>query len=339
MVPTVSQVFASARGHLGDTVVPGGQIFRDNFLINNGHWAAAYEALYRWLSRNGAKAVRRSKYFNLAANQASITPAGMGITDMGEPQDIWDRQVDKTLTATGVVVNAASAGVSPSVDLTIAGHGLLAGAQVVTFGFGMDSATVTDSVNAEWTIAVPDVNTVRLLGCETEDLGNAATATGILSTGTQAFPVSPVARTYELDNVQLTSQNSCLLAWTFENGYFRFIPANAIRQLKISYMISGVAPDAGTVGIDDSRDALALFVAASAAASKFGASGKLATGLFIRAIGNAAGDTTMIRGGAFYELAQLGLKVLTGDRIRQPRYKPRRNIGPYPSVGIGYRSN
>lgn len=338
MIPTASQVFASARGHLGDTAVPGGQIFKDNFLIDQGHWPLAYDSLCSWLDRNGNKALRKMRFFNLPANISSISATGMGITDMGKPQDVWDRQISATLTATSVVINAASAGVAPSVDLTIASHGLAAGAQVVAFGFGMDTATVTDSVNGMWTIAVPNSNTVRLLGCETEDLGSAATATGVVSTGAQAFNTDPIPRRYELDSAPLTTQASQLTAWTFENGAFKFYPSSSARQIKIAYMISGnTLVGSASVGIDGSLAALSLFTAASAAASK-GFAGK-ARSLFMRAIGNTDGDTTNVRGGAFYELAQIGLQVLTGDRIRQPRYRVKRNVGPYSisgSYGLGY---
>lgn len=335
MIPTVAQVFDSARGHLGDTGTPGGGIFKDNWLIQNGHWGAAYDALYRYLDRNANKALRCTKYYNLPAYTSYVKPAGIGIDNMGKPLEIYERGVDSIFPAVIAAFNARSAGVPPSVDLTINTHGLLSnGDQVVTFGFGLEENLVSDDINGQWSITID--GTVRLLGCEATNLGSGEGASGILSTGQNAFPAVPLIQDYELQGEANSIASGQLSRWTWENGAFRFIPATAQRQIKIVFDLSGAAPLSGSVGIDDSRDALALFVAASAAASKTGPSGR-AAGLWMRAIGNQTGDTTNVDGGAFLELAQLGLQAINQTQVQVPPYRQRRN-GPgfAPWGGYGY---
>lgn len=335
MIPTVEQILTTARGHAGDTAVPGGQIFKDDWLISNQHWSNAYDALFRWLDRNSFRGLRRTVYFNLPANTSYATPAGLGIANMGKPLAIYERTVALTFTGTIAAINAAGVGTLPSVDLTIPGNGMLTGQQVVTFGFGQTADTVTDDINGQWTITVLDPNTVRLSGCAPVDLGSAVGSTGIVSTGNNDWPATPMNQVYDLQGQQIKVSSGQICVWEWASGAFYFVPASQIRQLKIVFSLSGSAPSSGSVGIDDSRDALGLFVAASAVQSKNGP-GPKAQALWMRAIGNGTGDTLHIVGGAFSELASLGLQEINGTVTRSPRYRPKRNVGAYPWGGIGY---
>lgn len=324
MIPQVSDIFADARVHLGDTAVPGGSLFTDAFLSK--YWGNSYRALYRWLDRNANKTLRRSSYFILPPNTSYVTPAGMGILNMGKPQDIYDRGVANASPVTIVAVNAATTGVPPSVDLTWNSHGLSSGAEVVTFGF----TTMTDEINGSFNINVVDANTIRLLGCPAVALTGSTDigSTGEASTGQSPFPSIALIQLFDIESWPVSTQASQLTFWKWESGAFRFLPSSVRRQIRIVYMLSGAPPIDGIVAIDDCLDALALYMAGAAAAAK-GLGGKAAS-LFMRAVGNESGDTTNIKGGAFYELAQIGLQQLTQQRIVIPRYRPKRNTGPYP---------
>lgn len=328
MIPLVSDVFALARVHIGDTAVSGGQVATDTMLLR--YWPNAWNSLYRWLDRNNNKRLKRTQFYNVPANTSYLMPADIGIKNMGKPEAIWDRTIQSTFTATVLTVNAATSSVPSFTDLTITAHGLVAGQQVVAFGFGRTVSTISDDINADWYINVPDANTIRLNGCPAVSLGSAVGQTGIVSTGAETFPAIPIQQLYEFDSpaLQLNAAGQRITNWLWENGTIRVTPCTSARQIKVSYMLSGNPPLLTTtsVGLDDAGDALSLFLAATFAAAK-GYAGK-AESLFMRAVGNVSGDTTNIEGGAFYELAQLGAQEINRTRIVIPRYRPRRNVGP-----------
>jgi hypothetical protein len=257
-------------------------------------------------------------------------PADIGIANMGKPEAIWDRTIQSTFTATVLTVNAATASVPSFTDLTITAHGLAAGQQVVAFGFGRTASTISDDINADWYIGVPDANTIRLNGCPAVNLTGAIGSTGIISTGSETFPSKPANQVYQFDTIalQLNAAGQRITDWCWENGTIRITPCTSARQIKISYMLSGNPPLVTTlsVGLDDAGDALSLYLAGALAAAK--ASRGKAESLFMRAVGNPSGDTTNVLGGAFYELAQLGAQELNRTQIVIPRYRPRRNVGP-----------
>jgi len=324
VIPQVIDVFELARVHLGDTAVPGGQIAQATLLQR--YWPNAWNSLYRYLDRNNNKRLRRTQYYNVPANTSNLLPADIGISNMGRPESIYDRTISATLTATVLTVNAAALGVPSFVDLTSAAHGLRAGQQVLAFGFGLTPATISDDINSDWYIGVPDANTIRLNGCAATDLGSAVGSTGIITTGSGTFPNTPIKQLFDIESFPLNAAGQSLTQWKWENGVIKIVPSTTARQIKIVYMLSGNAPLDGSTGIDDCADALSLFLAATIAAAK-GFANK-AQSLFMRALGNPSGDTTNIEGGAFYELAQLGAQELNRTQIVVPRYRQRRNVGP-----------
>lgn len=323
MIPSASDIFALARDHLGDTSKPGGQIFQDNFLLQ--FWPDAYSTLYRYLDKNANRLLRSNKYFNLPAFTSYVTPAGLGISNMGKPLEVRDRAVANTWTGTIATINVAGVGVPPSIDVTTSSpHGLASGAQVVAFGF----TGVTDDINDSWYVSVLDATNIRLLGCGALDLGSGVGSTGIISTGSGEFPSDPLNQLFDINALPLAAANGQLSQYLWQGGAFRFIPANVVRQIKVTFMLSGNPPvDIGSpIGIDDSLSALSLFLAASAASGKGPFKGKMET-LFMRAVGNNSGDETNVRGGAFYSLAQIGLQALQETRVVMLRYRRKRNVG------------
>lgn len=329
MIPTVVQCTNLTRSIIGDTFVPGGTIFTDNFLIP--YFSEAYSALLGYLSRNGAKSLRKDYYFNLPANTSSATPAGLGINNNTSPEEIYDRPIATSLTGVIAAVNDASTGSLPSVDVTVTGHPYASGMNVVTFGFS--TANITDDINSEWTITVLDANTIRLNGCGAQEVvgGTAVGTAGVVSTGSQPFSDCPLQQVYDTGSLPLTSQLGQLSSWMWQNGYFRFVPSTNPRQIKIDVALSGSAPNSGSVGIDDSLSALAFYTAASAGAAKRPAA--QVQSWWMRAIGNPSGDMDNVVGGAFRALARQAARNLNNSRITMPRFREKRNTGPNNGFG------
>lgn len=331
MIPQVIDIYQQSRFHLGDTQVPGGQLFNDNYL--RPHFSAAYMALYRWLSRNGAKGLRKDYYFNLKANTSQATPLDLGIANNGKPQEIYERTIGSTFLGSIAAINASSAGTLPSIQITINGHNFVNGSVIVTFGFS--TADITDDINSEFTVTIVDANNILLNGCSAKEVtgGTAVGTTGYVSAGSEPFGDIPLQQAYDIGALPLNSSLGQLTVWMWQNGYFRFVPATIDRQIKINVALSSAPPNAGSVGIDDSLDALALFTAASAGASKRPAA--MCQALWMRAIGNTSGDTMKIMGGQFYELAQSAILAINNSRVQQPRFRSKRNTGPNNGFGYG----
>lgn len=324
MIPQVADVYELARIHLGDTAVPGGQIGTNPTLQR--FWPSAWNSLYSYLDRNNNKRLRRTQFYNVPAYTSYLLPADIGIANMGRPEAIYDRTIQSTFAAVVLTVNAATSGVPSFIDITITAHGLSAGQQVVAFGFGRDADTITDDINADWYISVPDANTIRLNGCGATDLGSAVGSTGIISTGSEPFSIDPVPQLFDIESFPLNAGGGKLSQWMWANGIIRFVPSTSARQIRISYLLSGNPPLSGSTGMDDCGEALSLYLAGVVAAAK-SFSGK-SQSLFLRAVGNPSGDTVNVMGGAFYALAQLGAQEINRTQIVVGRYRPRRNVGP-----------
>jgi hypothetical protein len=316
--------------HLGDTEVPGGQWAQDNYL--QPFVSSSYQSLYRWLQRNHAQLVRRTSYFNLPVNTSYLTPTDAGIANLGQPENIFQRKAGTTWTGTVAAINAGTPGQSVStVDITISDTSALSsGQQVLAFGFvGSATATpatnISDDINDLWTITLVDGTTIRLNGCSA--FGEVG-ATGIISTGAEQWPNAPISRLYDFSGSEFQNnvQSGQIQFWYWNLGVMRFTPCSEIRQLKIVYDLSGTAPTSGTIGINDSLDALAAMTAALAARSKFGDSATCQE-LFMRAVGNPTGDTSAITGGYFAELAQIETQNLQKVRVVMPPFRNKRNAG------------
>ena len=202
MIPTGEQIAETARlVYLGDTEVPGGQLYPNGILgpaVNS-----AFRVLMDNLMRTDDRHPRRMAFYNLPAYTTSITPADMGISNMGGPKEIWHRSVGTTWAATIAAFNAKTNTTPSSVDLTLTGGvgSLVTGSQIVTFNFGSD---VTQDINDLWHVQVVDSNTIRLLGCAAQDATGAAVGTtGVVSNSPEDYSQDPnsTQRLEVLDNV------------------------------------------------------------------------------------------------------------------------------------------
>ena len=334
MIPDVEDVYVLARMHLGDTQIPGGQWALNNYL--QPFFNSSYQTLFRWLQRNHAQLTRRTSYFNLPINTSYLKPSDAGINNLGQPEDIFQRKAGTSYDGTIAAINEGIPGQTvSSIDITISStSGLSSGQQVLTFGFFGDASAgtdISDDVNDLWTITVVDGTTIRLNGCAA--FGNTG-ATGIVAIGAENWPNTPVKKLLDFGEDEFANQvqSGQIQYWYWNLGVMRFTPCDQIRQLKIIYDLSGTAPTSGTIGMNDSLDALAAMTAALAARSKFGDNATCQE-LFMRAVGNPTGDTSAITGGYFAELAQIETQNLQKVRVVMQRYRQKRNTGwGYPSI-------
>jgi len=326
MIPTGSMIAETARlVYLGDTEVPGGQIFTDSILqpsINS-----AFRTLMDNLRRSDDRTPRRMGFYNLPAYTTSLTPADMGIANMGGPKELWHRSVGSTYSATVAAFNDKTNTTPRSVDLTISGgtSSFSAGAQVVTFNF---DSSVTQDINDMWHIQVVDANTIRLLGCAAQDAdGDGVGTTGVVSTSPEDYSPQPNAtlRLEIQDNIGGAS--TTISEWAWKDGRFRFPPCTSARQLKILYMISGDPPlNLGDpYGIDNSLDFLASYAAGLAANMK-GYKG-MAGDIFRLAVGREDGDPKDGDAGFLGQYMRPQVKQQQNVRVVMPPFRYKRNTG------------
>lgn len=326
MVPTGSQVGEACRlVYLGDTEIPGGQIYTDSFLqpsINS-----AYRILYDTLARADHRIPRRMAYYNLPAYTTSLTPADIGISNMGGPKELWHRSVGSTFQATIAAFNIKTNTTPSSVDLTLAGGvgSLSQGAQVVTFNF---DSNVTQDINDMWHVEIVDANTIRLLGCSALDAtGSGVGTTGVVSTSPETYSVEPNSTLRMEVQDPVGGASTTIGEWCWKDSRFRFPPCTSARQLKILYMISGDPPVnlSDSYGIDNSLDFLAAYASGLAANAK-GAAGT-AERVFQLAVGNSTGDPGDGDVGFLGQYMRPQVKIQQNVRVVMPPFRQKRNTG------------
>ncbi len=313
MIPNLQQVFDRARSLIGDTEVPGGGVWTNGALQE--HFAVAYEALFDRMAQNDVRRVRRQSYYVLPAHTSYLSPATMGITNMGEPKQLFERN-----HGTAWAVSGATLG-SGYVDLTTATHTLASGANIIVYGVG----GLSDDVNDSWTITVPGSTSVRLNGCVAT---GTYTSGGAVANAPGDWPDTPLDLIGEIPN--MPSPGDSLGYWAWIGDACRFYPRSSACQIKLLYLISATAPsDAdASIGIDGSLNFLSHFTAGSALSAK-GTSTEGAK-LLARACGNGVGDLSGPTGGMLHQLLAPAIKAKQWERIQLPRFREKRNVGSFP---------
>ncbi len=252
MIPTVAQIFSAARGTLGDTQIAAGEVFTDAIL--SPHFAVAYAELWRALQNVQSPLVQREAYWNVPANTGVVAPSTMFIANLGEPLIVEERG---GMTSWNVSNAVPGSGIC---TITTAANTLVSGDQPVIFGI----QGLTDDINDVWAASVIS---------PTQFTANGATATGTYTSGgVVSVSVENFQEVFARDRIAVQQQGPGqtfgIYAWEF--GKFRFPPCSVVRQLRITYKLSGNAPTATTasVGIDDSLTFLNYRTAGLAARSK-----------------------------------------------------------------------
>ncbi len=304
MIPTVAQVYTAARSVLGDTQTAAGEVFTDDILAP--FLSYAYSELFKSLDNVASQRLRRTQYYNVPINTGFLAFSTAGISNMGELESIEERG-----SVTSWAISGAVAG-SGVCTLTNAASTLVTGQQAIVYGVG----GLSDDVNSDWIVTVLSTTSTRLNGC-------AATGTytsgGVLSYSSEEFnEVVPVTRITFVDQ----TPQDVIGQYALQTGALRFRPCSGVRQLRITYWLSGDAPTATTasIGIDDSLPFLMYRIAGLAGESKGMAD--RAIGYNNRAIGPLYDSQGMIGG----ILGQM-LDAQTRDLQRLPSSE--RRMGPY----------
>lgn len=300
MQPTLQQVFDLTRSHLGDIQVSGGAVFTNAVLQN--YFGMAWRELYQALALTGSPRIVRYFYYVLPALTQTFSPAAFGLTDFAEPEYVEERgnflshNIVSTSNATPIVVNDPA-------------HGYASGQEIY-----LDGIVGTRAPWGRWNIAVIDANNYSLNGSGSD--GSAGTG-GQVSTGTDEFG--------EVQNVQEQDDStpvSSLQYYLWENQTLQFRGATEPRQLRITYLASGVATTnpSATLGLDDCDTFLAARVGGLAAHAKGWY--QMSTDLKNEALGpRGVADGS---GGLLYIWLATQIRTMQRGQFRRRQYRERR---------------
>jgi len=302
--PTVSQVYELARALLGDTEVPGGQLYTDQKLAP--FFGGVYRKVFRAMSSASNPYVTDEGFYDLPANTGILDPATAGINNLDELLWIEER---KPATGANVAVSAVTLADGVATVTTSTPHGRSVGDSVVAYNIGQ----VSENINGMWSLTAVSTTTKMTFG------GSVITGTwtsgGNISYSDEQFrDMAPTTR----QRFVATSQSGSppISQFTWMGDVIQFHPSTETRQLRITYKRSGEPPTtpSSTVGIDDSIDVLATGLAGQAAKS-FGNATE-GNDLLASAFGPSGGRDGTI-GGLLFELLQKSVKAMQSQVWRR----------------------
>lgn len=297
--PTIAEIVTEVQGLVGD---PNGDVFTSVFLtqfINNA-FSEMVDLMINW----DLPAINRDAYYVLPAYTNRLTPAQAGISDMGEPEILWERGSLLKATITGV------SNTTPVRITTAAAHGFSSNSEV-----DINGVPTAVGINTRWLITVIDPLHFDL---------NGSVAGGLDTTGTATYSTDLFVEMTPLDDLPQADPNSRLVWWRWINEQFEFIGATQERQIWIQYTSSGDAPASGSVGVDKSK----MFLSHRAAGLSMATRGAGAAPRAEQLNGNALGPSSMPDGTGGYLRALLNpmLKEKQKRARSRPPFRRRRNI-------------
>jgi len=231
-VPTVNDVLLGIATLLGDQAQ---EQFTTSVCLP--WYQAAYREAYDIVSRWGLPVGARDAYFVIPANTTVLIPATAGITDMGEPMTVWERNQIQTFAITAVT------NTTPVQVTTSTPHGLTEGAPCELVGI-----VGPIGVNGvEWRVHVVDSTNVQLNG---SIAGGVYVSGGTLISGGEesSNPFFEMESVYYLPQ---TPPDTMLRYWKWQDDWFMFIGATVPVEVWIEYRSSGDPPSSGSVGWDN----------------------------------------------------------------------------------------
>lgn len=240
MIPTVEQIVADVQAHVNDV---DGEVFTPARIIPEIRFA--YEELHDEMLQHNLPWIRKQAHFVLPAYTSLLTPAQAGISDLGE---VAGPGLEEAAVPSTPVAITAAAG-SPVV-VTAAGHGLTDNTEVIVYGVaGLSGA------NGRWfvTVSGDDLTLRGSVGMGTYTSG------GFVVVATSEFRELTAPTT----GLPLGTIDSTLKYFEWRGDAWVFRGATADRLLRITYEASASEmPTTGSVGIDNSRQFLAVRAAA-----------------------------------------------------------------------------
>lgn len=238
--------------------------------------------------------IRRTSHYCVPIYTGYVAPATMGIENLGEIECVEER---------GGVTAWAISSVTPGTGIATvvsAATTLAAGNQAVVSGVG----GISDDVNDDWTVTPNSSTSTQLNGCTAT---GAYSGGGVLSHSTEEFnEVPPCPRNNWVNSAGPTTS---FQQYAWETDILRFPPCSVVRQIRVTYTLSGNAPTTTTAstGIDDCQNFLSYRIAGRAGPAK---------GMLIRAKeynAMAVGpewDSKGIPGGLLGQLLDAGIRNL-----------------------------
>lgn len=222
----VNSVFDDAR-----SLLQGGQTSTAMGLGNGVLQTAfnqAYTEMWQAMEQLQTPRVRREFYFVVPADTSYVDPASAGITDMGEPELMYERG---SLTSVQISTTDTS---SPIIVATVGAHGLTTNAEV-TIG----QVAGTQKPCGRWFITVLTPTTFSLNG----SISDAAGSGGYATTSTERFQDHPMGWLRELQDFTPGARlGSCL----WEGGVFQFNGASSAAQIRVTYLANATPPTTPT---------------------------------------------------------------------------------------------
>lgn len=342
MIPTLGQIADHCRrAYLGDTEIPGGGAWKDSDLlgtsgaspsttVGTSPIASAYSALLAAMRLNHHRGLRRPAYFPIPALTKSISLSEIG-RQVGSPIELYERELTTFATPTSATLSsvASSGTTAPYLQIVFASpHSFLQGQYVQLSRF----QGLSDAVNDEWCISVPNSTTIRLNGCLV-DPSTWTASSGVVMQSNSPWPMNPIPqasrdRSANTDSGTGIAAATSLSDWEFAGGRILIQPLAAARQGKLIYELSASCPTStsDTVGVPDSMEFMACYTAATAIAAK--GMSAVAARIFMQATGKPDGSIGDGNQGLLGALIRPEVQSQQLRRLQIPRFRPRRNTGP-----------
>lgn len=226
---TVADVLTKAQSVLGD---PDGEITQE--LVDD--YGTTYGDLMACLMKISSPEVTREVYYTVPANTGVIDPSSLGVTDFGEPQQMWER---------GNVSSVNVTGFTDGTPITITLAASVSSAQIELNGI----QGVPDWVNRDWYITPAGGNNYTL---------NGSVACGSAGTGgTAMFSADSFIKMFNQDVMPMAGPpvvGSVLGFWRWTNGKIYVPGANEPRQVWIEYLADDTPPASGPIGLCQGRE-------------------------------------------------------------------------------------
>ncbi len=299
---------------LGDDQLGGGEVFTDQIL--QPFFGAAYRELFRALISGTTPESLCVQTYTLPPFFGVLDPATAGWLDFEGPETVDWRPAALNFTISNVVIANSLATVTLNTTVNLATGQVLDIAGVLGF-------ENFNSPNGSWTITVLDSVTITLNGCTAQ---GTYTGGGTATTGVGNFV--PMSSRDTLDYAPSVAGGDAAEIYAWIGGVFRFYPSTVARELRVTYRISGRAPQDPTaiIQLDDCLDFLAVRTA-SLAAPSHGAP-ELGGVLKAEALG-PEGETNLGSGGLLRQLVATDIRGMQRNVFRRPPFRARRN-GPSP---------
>lgn len=300
-MPTIQEVFDAARGLLqgGDT---SSELGLGNAILQN-FLNQAYTEMWQTMESVQVPRISREFFYLVPAYTSQVNPATAGVTDMGEPQFMYERG---GLTSVQI---ATTSNTTPVQVVTVSPHGLATNADV-TIG----QVTGSQAPWGRWFVTVIDASTLTLNGSVAD--GNEGIG-GALTTSQQRFQDRPVRWLHE-ESDRAPQEQLCDCLW--EEGIFKFRGAAEDAQIMVKYFANATLPGNATteLAVKGADAFLAVRTASIAARSRgwYEMSAQLKTEA-LGPSGEADG-----RGGLLRGFLNIQVQGLQRNQYRKMAYSP-----------------